>query len=126
VTAAVLRFEGQLSVFRGHEGAPQPCHRCLHPEPPPPGLVPSCSEAGVLGAVVGVMGTLQATEVLKLIMGIGEGMAGRLLLWDSLDMRFRTVKLRRDPDCALCGAHATITDLSAHEATAPAPACALP
>ncbi|MCU0888902.1 MAG: molybdopterin-synthase adenylyltransferase MoeB [Rubritepida sp.] len=125
VTAAVLRFEGQLSVFRGHEGAPQPCHRCLHPEPPPPGLVPTCSEAGVLGAVVGVMGTLQATEVLKLILDIGEGMAGRLLLWDALDMRFRTVKLRRDPACALCGEHATITDLSAHEAAA-APVCALP
>lgn len=116
VSAAVLRFEGQLSVFRAHEGAPHPCHRCLNPEPPPPGLVPSCSEAGVLGAVVGVMGTLQATEVLKLIMGVGEGMSGRLLLWDALDARFRTVRLRRDPGCALCGEHATIHDLSAHEA----------
>jgi adenylyltransferase/sulfurtransferase len=126
VTAAVLRFEGQLSVFRAHEGAPHPCHRCLHPEPPPPGLVPTCSEAGVLGAVVGVMGTLQATEVLKLIMNIGEGMSGRLLLWDALDMRFRTVRLRRDPACALCGEAPTITDLSTHEHAAPAPACALP
>jgi molybdopterin/thiamine biosynthesis adenylyltransferase len=97
VSAAVLRFEGQLSVFRGHEGAPHPCHRCLHPEPPPEGLVPTCSEAGVLGAVTGVMGTLQATEVLKLLLGIGEGLSGRLLLWDALDMRFRTVRLKRDP-----------------------------
>ncbi len=123
VSAAVLRFEGQLSVFRSHDGAPHPCHRCLHPEPPPEGLVPTCSEAGVLGAVTGVMGTLQATEVLKLVMGIGEGLAGRLLLWDALEMRFRTVRLRRDPACALCGEHATIRDLSAHEHAA-APVCA--
>ncbi|WP_236020308.1 HesA/MoeB/ThiF family protein [Sabulicella rubraurantiaca] len=125
VSAAVLRFEGQLSVFRGHEGAPFPCHRCLHPEMPPEGLVPSCSEAGVLGAVVGVMGTLQATEVLKLLLGVGEGMAGRLLLWDALDMRFRDVRLRRDPACPLCGPGATIRDLSAHRA-APAMVCAAP
>ncbi len=124
VSAAVLRFEGQLSVFRGHEGPPHPCHRCLHPEPPPEGLVPTCSEAGVLGAVVGVMGTLQATEVLKLLLGIGEGLSGRLLLWDALDARFRTVKLKRDPACPLCGEHATIRDLSAHEHAAPA-ACAV-
>lgn len=119
VSAAVLRFEGQLSVFK--RGCP--CHRCLHPAPPPPGLVPSCSEAGVLGAVTGVMGTLQATEVLKEILGIGESLAGRLLLWDALDARFRSINLRRDPACALCGAAPAITDLSAHEA-APAPACA--
>ncbi|WP_439595511.1 HesA/MoeB/ThiF family protein [Falsiroseomonas sp.] len=124
VSAAVLRFEGQLSVFRSHEGAPHPCHRCLHPEPPPDGLVPTCSEAGVLGAVTGVMGTLQATEVLKLVLGIGEGLSGRLLLWDALDMRFRTVKLRRDPACPLCGENPTIHDLSAH-ATPVAPACAV-
>ena len=116
VSAAVLRFEGQLSVFRGHLGAPHPCHRCLNPELPPDGLVPSCSEAGVLGAVVGVMGTLQATEVLKLILGIGEPMDGRLLLWDALAMRFRDIRLRRDPHCALCGPEATIRDLSAHAA----------
>jgi len=124
VSAAVLRFEGQLSVFQGHLGAPHPCHRCLHPEPPPEGLVPSCSEAGVLGAVTGVMGTLQSTEVLKLILGIGETLSGRLLLWDALDARFRTVKLRRDPACALCGPRATIHDLSAHASTTPV-ACAL-
>ena len=114
VSAAVLRFEGQLSTFKSHLGPPHPCHRCLHPEPPPPGLVPSCSEAGVLGAVTGVMGTLQATEALKEVLGIGEGMSGRLLLWDALDARFRTVRLRRDPGCALCGEAATIRDLQAH------------
>jgi adenylyltransferase/sulfurtransferase len=81
---------------------------------PPEGMVPTCSQAGVLGAVVGVMGTLQATEVLKVILGIGEDMSGRLLLWDALDARFRMVKLRRDLECALCGEKATIRDLSAH------------
>ncbi|MDJ0387825.1 HesA/MoeB/ThiF family protein [Roseomonas sp. E05] len=124
VSAAVLRFEGQLSVFKSHQGHAFPCQRCLHPEPPPPGLVPTCSEAGVLGAVTGVMGTLQATEVLKEILGIGESMAGRLLLWDALDARFRTVKLRRDPACPLCGEAPSIHDLAGHD-TAPA-ACALP
>jgi adenylyltransferase/sulfurtransferase len=103
VSAAVLRFEGQLSTYKSYLGAPHPCHRCLHPEPPPPGLVPSCGEAGVLGAVTGVMGTLQATEVLKEILGIGESLSGRLLLWDALDTRFRTIRLKRDPACPLCG-----------------------
>lgn len=125
VSAAVLRFEGQLAVYKSHLGGDHPCQRCLHPELPPPGLVPSCSEAGVLGAVTGVMGTLQATEVLKEILGIGEGLAGRLLLWDALDMRFRTVRLRRDPACPLCGPAPRIRDLSCH-AAAPAPACAAP
>jgi adenylyltransferase/sulfurtransferase len=125
VSAAVLRFEGQLSTFKSHQGHAFPCQRCLHPEPPPPGLVPSCSEAGVLGAVTGVMGTLQATEVLKEILGIGDSMAGRLLLWDALDARFRTVKLKRDPHCALCGDAPTIRDLSCHGVPAHA-ACALP
>ena len=108
VSAAVLRFEGQLAVFRP-EG---PCYRCLYPEPPPPGMAPSCSEAGVLGAVTGVMGTLQATEVLKEIAGLGESLAGRLLLWDALAARFRTITLARDPGCALCGATPRIHDLS--------------
>ena len=112
VSAAVLRFEGQLSVFKPHEGGP--CYRCLYAEAPPPGAVPTCSEAGVLGAVTGVMGTLQATEVLKEILGIGETLSGRLLVWDALDMRFRTIKLRPDPSCALCGPQATIKDLSTH------------
>jgi molybdopterin-synthase adenylyltransferase len=110
VSAAVLRFEGQLSVFA--PGAP--CYRCLYPEPPPAGLVPTCAEAGVLGAVTGVMGTLQATEVLKYIVDIGDSLAGRLLLWDALAMRFRTISLAHDPDCRLCGPAASITDLSAH------------
>ncbi|EHM00964.1 ThiF family protein [Acetobacteraceae bacterium AT-5844] len=125
VSAAVLRFEGQLSVFKSHQGHAFPCHRCLHPEPPPPGLVPTCSEAGVLGAVTGVMGTLQATEVLKEILGIGESMAGRLLLWDALDARFRTLTLKRDPGCPLCGDAPRIRDLSAHREVT-ATACALP
>jgi adenylyltransferase/sulfurtransferase len=112
VSAAVLRFEGQLSTFRPHQSGP--CYRCLYPEAPPDGLVPSCGEAGVLGAVTGVMGTLQATEVLKEIMGVGETLAGRLLIWDALGARFRTINLRQDPTCPACGPHATLTDLSAH------------
>jgi len=106
VSAAVLRFEGQLSTFRrgrAATGETLPCYRCLYPAPPPPGLVPSCAEAGVLGPVTGVMGTLQATEVLKEILGIGESLAGRLLIWDALAMRFRVVRLVRDPGCSLCG-----------------------
>jgi adenylyltransferase/sulfurtransferase len=103
VSAAVLRFEGQLSVFKPHAGPAHPCYRCLYPEPPPDGLVPSCSEAGVLGAVTGVMGTLQATEVLKEFLGIGETLSGRLLIWDALRTEFRTIRLRRDPNCPSCG-----------------------
>lgn len=122
VSAAVLRFEGQLSVFKPHAGGP--CYRCLYAAPPPPGLVPTCSEAGVLGAVTGVMGTLQATEVLKEILGIGETLSGRLLVWDALDARFRSIKLRPDPACALCGPDATIKDLGAHGAPE-GPACAV-
>ena len=111
ISAAVLRFEGQLATFR--PGAP--CYRCLYPEAPPAGLVPACGEAGVLGAVTGVMGTLQATEVLKEIIGMGESLAGRLLLWDALATQFRVIALRRDPHCALCGDAPSIHDLSAHE-----------
>lgn len=122
VSAAVLRFEGQLSVFKPHEGGP--CYRCLYAEAPPDGTVPTCSEAGVLGAVTGVMGTLQATEVLKEILGIGESLSGKLLIWDALATRFRSVKLRPDPHCALCGPDATIHDLSRHRDAA-APACAV-
>ncbi len=112
VSAAVLRFDGQLSTFKPHEGGP--CYRCLHPAPPPDGMIPSCSEAGILGAVTGVMGSLQATEVLKEVMGIGEGLSGRLLIWDALAARVRTVGLRRDPACPACGDHPTLQDLSAH------------
>src|SRR5580704_11871806 len=122
VSAAVLRFEGQLSVFKPHAGGP--CYRCLYHEAPPPGVVPSCSEAGVLGAVTGVMGTLQATETLKEIIGIGETLSGRLLVWDALATRFRNIKLRPDPACALCGPEATIKDLSLHGAS-DGPACAV-
>jgi molybdopterin/thiamine biosynthesis adenylyltransferase len=124
VSAAVLRFDGQLATFKPHAGEEFPCYRCLYPEPPPAGLVPSCSEAGVLGAVTGVMGTLQATEVLKELLGVGETLAGKLLIWDALATRFRLVRLRRDPECAACGAHATLHDLSAH-AVAPENACAV-
>jgi adenylyltransferase/sulfurtransferase len=111
ISAAVLRFEAQLSTFRAGEGA---CYRCLYPDPPPAGLVPSCAEAGVLGAVTGVAGTLQATEVLKEILHIGASLSGRLLLWDALAATFRTIQFPRDPDCPLCGDAPTITDLSAH------------
>lgn len=119
VSAAVLRFEGQLGVFKPHAGGP--CYRCLHPAPPPPGLVPSCGEAGVLGAVTGVMGTLQASEVLKEIIGIGETLAGRLLIWDALASRMRGIALPRDPQCPSCGAHG-YRDLSHHGE--PAAVCA--
>jgi adenylyltransferase/sulfurtransferase len=127
VSAAVLRFEGQLSVFKPHVGGP--CYRCLYGEAPPEGAVPTCSEAGVLGAVTGVMGTLQTTEVLKEILGVGESLAGKLLIWDALASRFRTVRLRADPHCAACGPEATIKDLSAHRdiltSAGAAPACAV-
>ena len=114
VSASVSRFEGQLSTFAPHRGGP--CYRCLYPEPPPPGSAPSCAEAGVFGAVTGVMGTLQATEVLKEVLGIGEGLSRRVLVWDALAMRFHTIRLKRDPDCPLCGTHPSIHDLSAHAA----------
>jgi adenylyltransferase/sulfurtransferase len=104
VSAAVLRFEGQLSVFKPHLDPAGPCYRCLYPEAPPPGLSPSCAEAGVLGAVTGVMGTLQATETIKEILGIGESLSGRLLLWDALATRFRTIRVPRDPLCPVCSA----------------------
>jgi adenylyltransferase/sulfurtransferase len=116
VSAAILRFEGQISTFR-----PQgPCYRCLYRDPPPPGLVPSCSEGGVLGALAGTVGSLQATEILKEIMGIGESLAGHLLLYDALDATFRKIRLPRDASCPLCGDQPSITDLSAHEAVAEA------
>ncbi|OYV32603.1 MAG: adenylyltransferase [Acidocella sp. 20-61-6] len=103
VSAAVLRFEGQLSTFKPHADPEGPCYRCLYPEPPPEGLVPSCSEAGVLGAVTGVMGTLQTTEVIKELTGIGKSMSGWLLIWDALEAEFRKIRLRKDPACPVCG-----------------------
>jgi molybdopterin/thiamine biosynthesis adenylyltransferase/rhodanese-related sulfurtransferase len=99
---SIFRFEGQASVFATEEG---PCYRCLYPEPPPPGLVPSCAEGGVLGILPGLVGVIQATEVIKLILGIGEPLIGRLLLVDALGMNFRTLKLRKNPNCPMCGTH---------------------
>jgi molybdopterin/thiamine biosynthesis adenylyltransferase/rhodanese-related sulfurtransferase len=105
---SIFRFEGQASVFATKDG---PCYRCLYPEPPPPGLVPSCAEGGVLGILPGLVGVIQATEVIKLILGKGEPLIGRLLLVDSLSMRFRELKLRKNPDCPVCGTHPTVTKL---------------
>lgn len=103
VTAAILRFDGQLSTFKAYRGEPHPCYRCVFPEPPPPGSVPACSEAGVLGALGGVMGSLQALEVVKELLELGDSLSGRLLLYDALRGDIRTVKLRRDPHCRTCG-----------------------
>ena len=108
VYGSIFRFEGQASVFATKDG---PCYRCLYPEPPPPGLVPSCAEGGVLGILPGLVGVMQATEVIKLILGKGETLVGRLLLIDALNMRFRELKLRKNPDCPVCGAHPTVTKL---------------
>jgi len=115
---SIFRFEGQASVFAAPGG---PCYRCLHPEPPPPGLVPSCAEAGVLGVLPGIIGTIQATEALKLILGIGEPLIGRFLVYDALKMRFRELKLPKDPDCPVCGVSPVITTLheSAESCDAP-------
>ncbi|HEY5338439.1 MAG TPA: molybdopterin-synthase adenylyltransferase MoeB [Rhizomicrobium sp.] len=113
VSAAVSEFDGQLATYKAHDrSAANPCYRCLFPEPPPPGTVPSCSETGVLGAAAGVMGTLQALEVMKEIIGLGESMAGRLLIYDALATRFRTVRVRPDPACRLCGQKPAILGLS--------------
>src|SRR6516225_4337283 len=105
---SIFRFEGQASVFAAEDG---PCYRCLYPEPPPPGLVPSCAEGGVLGILPGLVGVMQATEVIKLILGKGEPLIGRLLLIDALGMRFRELKLRKNPDCPVCGTNPTVTKL---------------
>lgn len=108
VYGSIFRFEGQVTVFSTSQG---PCYRCLYPEPPPPGLVPSCAEGGVLGVLPGIIGTIQATEALKLILGIGDVLAGRLLLLDALKMQFRELTVRKDPRCLVCGDHPTITSL---------------
>ena len=112
IYGSIFRFEGQASVFAATEG---PCYRCLYPEPPPPGLVPSCAEGGVLGILPGVIGTLQATEAIKVILGVGEPLVGRFLIFDALKMRFRELKLRKDPDCPVCGEHPTVTQLIDYE-----------
>ena len=109
---SIFRFEGQASVFATAAG---PCYRCLHPEPPPPGLIPSCAEGGVLGVLPGIIGTIQATEAIKLILGIGEPLIGRFLIYDALKMRFRELKLHRDPDCPVCGQNPSIRDLRLYE-----------
>ncbi|HET7207074.1 MAG TPA: molybdopterin-synthase adenylyltransferase MoeB [Terriglobales bacterium] len=108
VYGSIFRFEGQASIFATEQG---PCYRCLYPEPPPPGLVPSCAEGGVLGILPGLVGVIQATEAIKLILGQGQPLIGRLLLIDALEMSFRELKLRKNPDCPVCGAHPTVTKL---------------
>ena len=113
IYGAVFRFEGQASVFDARLG---PCYRCLFPEPPPPGLVPSCSDAGVLGVLPGTIGTIQATEAIKLLIGIGSSLVGRLLLYNSLDMSFEYVKLKKNPHCKVCGAHPEVTSLIDYDA----------
>src|ERR1700726_1850352 len=112
VYGSIFRFEGQATVFGYPDG---PCYRCLYPEPPPPGLVPSCAEGGVLGVLPGIVGSIQAMETIKLILGTGEPLVGRLLLFDALAMRFRELKLKKNPDCPLCGDHRTITKLIDYE-----------
>jgi adenylyltransferase/sulfurtransferase len=113
VYGSIFRFEGQVSVFDARQG---PCYRCLFPEPPPPGLVPSCAEGGVLGVLPGTVGTLQATEALKLLLGIGEPLIGRLMLYNALDMSFEYVKLRKNPKCKVCGSEPEVTELIDYEA----------
>lgn len=112
VYASIFRFDGQVSVFYAKEG---PCYRCLFPEPPPPGLVPSCAEGGVLGVLPGTIGTLQATEALKVLLGIGDPLIGRLLLYNALDMSFDFVKLKKNPNCRVCGPNADIKELIDYE-----------
>jgi adenylyltransferase/sulfurtransferase len=112
VYGSIFRFEGQASVFATKDG---PCYRCLYPEPPPPKLMPSCAEGGVLGILPGLVGLIQATEVIKLILGTGDSLAGRLLLVDALGMKFRELKLRKNPDCVVCGKNPTVTKLIDYE-----------
>src|SRR5579884_3134524 len=122
VDGSIFRFEGQATVFMPGKG----CYRCLFPSPPPPGAVPSCAEAGVLGVLPGIIGTIQAIETIKLILGLGEPLVNRLLLFDSLAMEFREVKIRRDPGCPLCGDNPTVTELIDYEAFCGAPAREVP
>lgn len=114
VMAGLLRFEGQLFVILPKRG---PCYRCIFRHPPPPGLIPSCQEAGVLGAVAGVLGTLQAVEAVKILLGVGEPLSGKILLFDALDGQFRAVSARRDPDCPICSDHPAITELAEEDAS---------
>jgi adenylyltransferase/sulfurtransferase len=113
VWGSIYRFDGQASVFWAEYG---PCYRCLYPEPPPPGMVPSCAEGGVLGVLCASIGSIQVTEAIKLLMGIGDTLLGRLMVYDALEMSYRQVKIRKDPNCAVCGEHATVTELIDYEA----------
>ncbi len=113
VYGSIFRFDGQASVFAPHLGGP--CYRCLYPEPPPPGMVPSCAEGGVLGVLPGIIGCIQATEIIKLAIGKGNSLIGRLLLFNALDMKFKELKLRKDPACPICGEHPTIKELIDYE-----------
>ncbi|MHA1537383.1 MAG: HesA/MoeB/ThiF family protein [Alphaproteobacteria bacterium] len=115
VSAALLRFEGQLSTFKAYLGGDNPCYRCIFPEPPPAGTVPRCEEAGIFGAVAGILGSMQAAEVLKELLELGDSLSGRLLLYDALAPSMRPITVKPDPGCALCGKTPGITDLSAHE-----------
>lgn len=119
VSGAILRFDGQIATYAPHrfdeDGNPAPCYRCIFREPPPEGQIPSCAEAGVLGALCGMVGSLQATEILKELMGIGESLSGSLLITEGLGTEFRKIKVKRDPGCPLCGDNPSITDLSIHE-----------
>jgi adenylyltransferase/sulfurtransferase len=122
VYGSVFRFEGQASVFAAAGG---PCYRCLFPEPPPPGLVPSCAQGGVLGVLPGIIGSIQANEAIKLVLGVGAPLVGRLLVFDGLEMRFREVRLAPDPECPVCGTHPTIRELQDYEEFCGAPLSAL-
>ena len=113
VWGSIYRFDGQASVFWAEHG---PCYRCLYPEPPPPGMVPSCAEGGVLGVLCASIGSIQVTEAIKLLTGIGEPLVGRLMVYDALEMQYRKLKVRKDPDCALCGENPTVTELIDYEA----------
>jgi adenylyltransferase/sulfurtransferase len=115
VSAAILRFDGQLSVYKTHAGGP--CYRCIFKEPPPPESIPSCASAGVLGAIAGWLGSMQATEVLKELLGIGESLSGQLVMVDALSCEMRKIKVKRDPGCPLCGDHPSIRDLSSQDYT---------
>ncbi|MEQ9560114.1 MAG: molybdopterin-synthase adenylyltransferase MoeB [Rhodospirillales bacterium] len=128
VTAAILRFDGQLATFKAHEvdgeGHHGPCYRCIFREAPPPGQIPSCAEAGVLGALCGTMGSLQATEILKELLGTGDSLSGHLMVYEGLAANFRKIKVKADPGCPLCGDNPTITDLTVHEGMPDGRTCA--
>jgi len=116
LSAALLRFDGQVSTFKAYLDGEHPCYRCLFPTPPPPDLIPRCEEAGILGAIAGVVGSLQATEAIKELLGLGDSLSGQLLIYDGLSTSFRKLKIKRADDCPLCGTHPTIKSLEHHRA----------